>query len=153
MNRRNTLLIAAFVAAAMVLPNIVQAMEIRQFDKMSQDDRAEYVSELISGAEKVLTHEGRTDQAQKVESLFSTNGPDGKVSIGMGEFMINLARLRVADAERVAANPRATRLEVEHAMALTLKQNDVVLPPSFMHVGDDFKPNFPAATASAPPQQ
>jgi hypothetical protein len=71
----------------------------------------------------------------------------------MGEFVINLARLRVADAERVAADSSATRLEVEHAMALTLKQNSIVLPPSFMHVGDNFKPKRPPATAPRPSSQ
>jgi len=140
MNRFNKYLAATFLSAAMLLTSAAQAMEIRQFDKMANDDQAEYVGELIQGAEKVLIDEGKPDLAAQVSHLFTTNGPDGKVSIGMGEFMINLARFRVDDLQRVAADPNATRLEVEHAMAITLKQNNIALPPSFMTVNSNFKP-------------
>lgn len=46
-----------------------QAMTIVQFDKMAQDDRAEYVSELVSGAEKVLTDEGKRIRPQKLKAF------------------------------------------------------------------------------------
>lgn len=41
MNRFNNLLAA--VSAAMLLPNMVQAMEIRQFDKMADQNQADYI--------------------------------------------------------------------------------------------------------------
>jgi hypothetical protein len=53
----------AFLTAAMLLPNMAQAMEIRQFDKMASQDRSEYVAELALGAQKVLTDAGKADQA------------------------------------------------------------------------------------------
>jgi hypothetical protein len=46
------------MSAAMLLPNMVQAMEIRQFDKMADQDQSEYIGLLVQGAEKVLTDEG-----------------------------------------------------------------------------------------------
>jgi len=58
MNRLNRFLVAAFMSAAMLLPNMVQAMEIRQFDKMADQDQSEYIGLLVQGAEKVLTDEG-----------------------------------------------------------------------------------------------
>jgi hypothetical protein len=56
----------------------------------------------------------------------------------MVDFEINLARLH----DIVKKNPNA-RLEVEHAMILTLKDHNIILPPSFMHVASGFQPKFP----------
>ena len=50
---------------------------------------------------------------------------------------------RVLDAERHAKDHSAVRLEVEHAMLMTLRKNGIELPKSFMHVGDNFKPKQP----------
>ena len=135
------------LSAAMFFTSAAQAMEIQQFDKMAQDDRADYVSALIQGAEKVLTDEGRSDMAAKVSHLFTTNAPNGNVSIGMSQFMVTLAVLRVKDAERVAKDPKAQRLEVEDAMALTLQQNGngIELPDSFFTVASGFKPKHSPA--------
>src|SRR5450631_2077738 len=54
MNRFNKFLVAAFMSAAMLLPSMVQAMEIRQFDKMAVPDQSDYVGLLVQGAEKIL---------------------------------------------------------------------------------------------------
>jgi hypothetical protein len=53
---------ATVPSAGMLLTSAAQAMEIRQFDKMAQDDRADYVSELIQGAEKILTLHAELDR-------------------------------------------------------------------------------------------
>jgi hypothetical protein len=143
MNRFNKFLVAAFMSAAMLLPNMVQAMEIIQFDKMANDDQAEYVSELIQGAEKVLTDEGRPDLAAQVSHLFTTNAPGDKISIGMTEFELNLARARLDDAENAAKHPDDPRLEVEDAMFVTLQKNHIDLPDSFYTVASGFKPKLP----------
>ncbi len=44
-----------FLSAAMFLTSAAQAMEIRQFDKMADQDQADYTVALINGAEKILT--------------------------------------------------------------------------------------------------
>jgi hypothetical protein len=69
----------------------------------------------------------------------------------MVQFELLLARARVADLERIKKDPRAIRLEVEHAMILTLQKNDIALPKSFMTVANAFKPKFPLKTAMRPP--
>jgi hypothetical protein len=143
MNRFNKFLAAAFMSAAMLLPNMVQAMEIQQFDKMASEDKGEYVSLLVGGAEQVLKDQGRVDLAAKVEQLFTTTEPGDQHTLGMVEFQLNLARARVTDAKNVAKDPQAQRLEVEDPMAVTLKKNGIELPDSFFTVASKFKPKFP----------
>ena len=119
-------------------------MEIQKFDKMVNDDQAEYVSELISGAEKVLTDEGKPDLAAQVEHLFTTNPSDSNTSIGMNDFMITLAKARLADAQRALKDPNAKRIQVEDAMAVMLKKlHGIDLPHSFFTVNSNFKPKYP----------
>ncbi len=141
---------SALIAASVALlwTSTAQAMEIQQFDKMSQDDRAEYISELISGAEKALTAEGKADQAEKIENLFTTNAPDGNTSIGMSQFMLDLAKARLADAQRALKDPNAHRLEVEDAMLVTLKKNYIPLSQDFIRnfraLNRNFQPKHPS---------
>jgi hypothetical protein len=138
---------AMVISTVMLLSGTAQAMEIRQFDKMAQDDRAEYVSELVSGAEKVLTGQDSADQAKNVENLFTTNAPDGNTSIGMSQFMLDLAKARLADAQRALKDPTAQRLEVEDAMLVTLKKNNIPLSQDFIRdfraINSSFRPKYP----------
>ena len=133
---------ALFLAAALL--GNAQAMEIYKFDKMANEDQDEYVADLIIGAQKVLIDDGQPDVAEKVHKLFTTKLAGDTVSLGMVEFDRNLDRARVADLKRVVAEPNAVRIEVEHALLVTLKKNDIILPKSFMHVCDNFKPKHPA---------
>jgi len=116
------------------------AMEIQKFDKMSDKDQDEYVAELIIGAQRVLREEGKEDLAEQVHKLFTTEDPQGEASTGMLQFDLLLDRARVADLERLKKDPKAPRLEVEHAIILTLKKNGIELPKTFMAVGNNFKP-------------
>ncbi len=140
MNRFNKFLVAAFMSAAMLLPNMVQAMEIRQFDKMAVPDQSDYVGLLVQGAEKVLKDEGRADLAAQVEHLFTTTLPHDAHTIGMVEFERNLAIVRADDAENALKHPNDPRSEVEDAMAITLEKNGIELPDAFFIVNKDFKP-------------
>src|SRR6267154_820966 len=116
-------LAATFMSAAMLFTSAAQAMEIRQFDKMAGQDQGEFIAELVQGAEKVLTDAGGADQAAQVSHLFTTNDPGDQISIGMTEFIRNLARARVADVKRIENDPKARRLEVEDAMIVTMRKN------------------------------
>jgi len=91
MNRFSKFLVAVFVLAAMLYPSMAQAMEIRQFDRMADQDQSAYIGDLIVGAEKVLTDEGRPDLAAQVKHLFTTKDPGDADVIGMVEFERNLA--------------------------------------------------------------
>ena len=147
MNRVNRYLAATFLAAAMLFTGSLQAMEIRQFDKMAPQDQGEFVGLLVGGAEQVLKDEGRADLAAQVEHLFTTTDPGDAHTIGMVEFERNLALARVFDAKRVEQDPNARRLEVEDAMIVTLRKNGIELPPSFLTVASNFKPKLPLKDA------
>jgi hypothetical protein len=142
MNRVTRFLASAFLSEAMILTS-AQAMEIRQFDKMADQDQGDYIGDLIVGAENVLTGEGRADLAAQVKQLFTTKNPGDLDTIGGVEFERNLALARVADAKRAAQNPNAPRVEVEDAMAVTLQKNHIDLPDSFFTVNKNFKPKHP----------
>lgn len=131
------------VALCAVLVAGAQAMEIRQFDKMADRDQAAYIGDLIVGAEKVLTDQHQSALAAQVKHLFTTRNPGDADTIGMIEFERNLARARLADAKRAEANSTARRLEVEDALFVTLKKNDIVLPDSFFTVNSNFRPKLP----------
>ena len=117
-------------------------MEIRQFDKMADDDKAEFIAELVQRAEKVLTDEVKPDLAAQVSKLFTTNAPGDQISIGMVEFYRNLALLRVDDVENRKKHPNDPGIEVEDALAVTLENNQTELPDSFYTVAKNFKPKF-----------
>ena len=143
MNRIIRCLAGTVVAAGLLFASAAPAMEIRQFDKMAVEDQKEYVGELVAGAQKVLTDSGHADQAEQVGTLFTTKPRDSDISIGMSQLVANLALVRVTDLKRLEADPDAVRLHVEHAMIMTLKHVGIVLPKSFMHVMDGFKPKQP----------
>ena len=143
MNGLNRFLAATFLSAAMFFTGVAQAMEIRQFDKMADQDQGDYIQVLVDGAEKVLVDEGRRDLAAKMDQLFTEIHHGDTMSLGMIEFEDNLARARVTDAKNVTKDPNAQRLEVEDAMAVTLQKNHIELPDSFFTVAKDFKPKHP----------
>jgi len=148
MNGFNKFLAATFLSAAMLFAGAGQAMQIQQFDKMAGDDQDEYVAELIVGAQQVLKDAGKPDLAEQVHTLFTTVNVGSKISLGRGEFEMNLARARVADVKRIENDPNARRLEVEDAMIVTLRKNGIELPPSFLTVASNFKPTFPPPKAA-----
>jgi hypothetical protein len=135
--------VSLFVLAVVSLPGWLRAMEIQKYDQMAIADQKEYVIELVEGAQKVLREQGHADLAEKVAKLFTTNDPEGNISIGMTEFDIALAKARVADLGRIKKDPNVTRIEVEHAMIVVLKKNGIDLPKSYMAVMKDFKPKHP----------
>lgn len=147
MNRLNTILVAAFVFEAVLVSGVVQAMEIRQFDTMAVQDQSKYIGDLIVGTEKVLSDEGRPDLAAQVKHLFTTKYSGDADVIGMVEFEMNLALARVADAKRAEQNPNAHRLEVEDAMLVTLKKNNIPMSRTFVlafrAINKDFQPKLP----------
>jgi hypothetical protein len=57
----------------------------------------------------------------------------------MVELELNMSSVRQADADNLVKNPNAKPLPVEIAMIVTLKKNGIILPKSFIHVGDNFQ--------------
>ncbi|MGI0134748.1 MAG: hypothetical protein ACREBW_07320 [Candidatus Micrarchaeaceae archaeon] len=150
MNRFNKFLVAAFMSAAMLLPTMVQAMEIQQYDKMALQDQNDYTIALIDGAQKVMIDEGRSDLAEQVHTLFTETPAGDAAPLGVTEFESNLDLARVADAKRVVQDPNAHRLEVEDAMLVTLKKNNIPLSQDFIR---DFRVFNNGFHPKLPPQQ
>jgi 2-keto-3-deoxy-galactonokinase len=89
MNRINKFLVAAFMSAAMLLPNMVQAMALQQFDKMATQDRSDYISGLVIGTQRILIDEGRSDLSDQIHTLF-TEGPSGdEISLVSYDFTLD----------------------------------------------------------------
>jgi hypothetical protein len=149
-NLGNKMLATMSLSTVVLFANAAQAMEIRQFDKMAVPDQGDYVGLLIAGAERVLNDEGRADLAAKVEHLFTTTEPGDKFTLGMVEFERNLALAREEDAKNVLKKPNSPRIEVEDAMAVTLKKNGIELPDSVFTAGKTFKQKLPSTSAPTP---
>jgi hypothetical protein len=142
MRRLSRLLCAAFaLSGPPLLGSAVQAaMPIQVFDRMSEDDQIAYLDVMLLGAEQLLKDEGRPDLVEQIKKLFTTRQSGDDNTIGMVELELNLAAVSKADADNLVKNPNARPLAVELAMIATLKANGIVLPKSFMHVGDNFRP-------------
>jgi predicted extracellular nuclease len=93
------------LSAAILFVTSADAMEIRQFDKLANQDQSDYIGDLITGAEKVLNDEGKSDLAAQVKRLFTTKNPGDADVIGMVEFERNLAILRLYDAKNAKNTP------------------------------------------------
>ena len=133
----------ALISATLLLSSAAQAMVIESFDKMAAQDQSDYMVVLIEGAQKVLRESGKKDLADNVHKLFVTVLPGDQDPVGVVEFERNLARARLADIRNLEKDPRAVRLEVEDAMAVTLKRNGIELPVSFYTVASGFRPKLP----------
>lgn len=145
MNPINACFAATILFVAALFASAAQPMPIEQFDKLAIPDQGDYVALLLQGAQKILVDAGKHDDLAKLNKLFSDVRPGDQVSIGILEFETNLANVRVLDAERYAKDHGVMRLEVEQAMALTIRRNGIVLTPAFMHVADGFRPKLPVA--------
>jgi len=145
MNRFNKIFVATFMSAAMFLPNMAQAMDIVQFDRMSNQDRQDFLDSLSGDAETVLNQEGRSADAAKVHHLFNDIRPGDNLPVGEAELELNLGNSRVRDDEKHIKNPNAPRVQVEVALLETLGKNGVeVMTPDFiralMQLTGTFKP-------------
>ena len=118
-------------------------MTIQQFDKMAMSDQVEYIADLIDGAQKVLTNDGKPGVAAQVKYLFTTKNSGATSTIGMRAFETSLASLRAIDESNAEKNPKAHRLEVEQVMIAALKNHGIILPKSFLTVANNFKPKYP----------
>jgi hypothetical protein len=147
MNRFNAQLAVACLSASLLAASAAQAMEIRQFDKLADQDQSEYIGNLIVGAENALIDEGKPDLAAQIKTLFTTKQPGDADVMGAVEFERNLALARVADAQRAEQDPKAHRLEVEDAMLVTLKKNNIPMSQDFVRgfraINSNFRPKYP----------
>jgi hypothetical protein len=130
-------LASTVLSAALLFTCAANAMQIPQFDKMDHNDRSKYVTLLVEGAAKGLTDHGQTDQARKLINLFKDSSDKG----GGYQFA---KHLQIARDLNKQTDPKQPPYEVENALEVTLKDNGITVPVSFLlALGKDFKPSSP----------
>jgi hypothetical protein len=132
--------LAIVVSVVMLFAPLAQAMEIRQFDRMSGDDQVNYIDKLTDSVEEAA----KSDPAllARVKLFFRDKQPGEAIS-GMGRFELNLSLARIGDLRAAAEkNPKARRLEVEDVMYATLALSGIILNKYFRPA---FQPQKPLA--------
>ncbi|MCE0523356.1 MAG: hypothetical protein LV480_10650 [Methylacidiphilales bacterium] len=136
----------AFLAVAVLsfglfCPGPARAIGIQDFAKLSIDDEATYVTLLVEGVAKELRAQGHPDQAHQAIMFFKDKTKNG----GVAQFATNLKAVNAIN-NRKAINPnnRAIPYQVEDAMAMTLKDQGINIPVSYLlSINKDFKPTGP----------
>jgi hypothetical protein len=125
---------------AFFTPN-ARAMTLESFGRMNNDDEATYVALLIDAAERMLKQQGHPDQAAKTEAFFRETGKDG----GVQQLAAHLQSMNAVN-KRNAINPnnRVPPYQIEDAMELTLKSQEIEVPAKVLLAsGKDFHPIGP----------
>ncbi|HEX3912702.1 MAG TPA: hypothetical protein VHW71_04280 [Steroidobacteraceae bacterium] len=133
----------AIISAAVLLSGAAQAMEIRQFDKMAVSDQAEYIADLIQGAEDVLNDAAQRDQSEKLRHLFIDIAQGDQISLGMAELNVNLAGVRAAEVSRQARDAKLRHLDVEDTFKATAEDHGIKLSDAVFSVNSKFRPKLP----------
>jgi len=84
------------VFMAMLFANMAQAMEIQKFDKMSDADQKEYVSELVEGAQRCCARTDAWSSPSKSQGSSRRKLQTVTFPIGMTHLFIALPKARVA---------------------------------------------------------
>jgi hypothetical protein len=133
--------IGVVLSTALLFPGTGNAMQIPQYDKMDKHDRAQYVNLLVKGTYDHLSATGQSAQAETLLYLFEKSS----AKFGWPQFEKNLQMARALSAKHAAdPNNKKVPYEVEQAFALTLKNNGILVPVTFLlTVNKDFKPSYP----------
>ena len=137
-NKIQGILASSFLAAAMFfMPGQADALEIKQFDKMSTGDQARYTQLLIGQSIQHFWAQGNKEQGDKIMTLFRRS--DTKTfSKGMNEYFLTLDALRQEEAKgNLSRVPH-----VEDAMRMVYLDNGIEKIPkeNFMQFAKDFQP-------------
>jgi hypothetical protein len=135
----------AFLSTALLFSHPTDAMPIRQFDKMSENNQANYMTWLLKGTESQFNTEGKQLDLFNLMTVFRHSGGPA-LAPGFTEFKNNLDAARESNKTN-ANNPNKKPLEVEQAFALTLKQNGILVSAKELQAaGLGFKPSEPSHT-------
>jgi hypothetical protein len=143
MSRVSKLLTAESMLAAILLARAAQAIDIKDYFKMADQDQGRFDQSLLTGAEKLLDDEGRTDLADQLDRLFTEVKTGNKLSEGMADYQANLGAMVIAEVKREARNANLPHLQAERAFLDAAKDHGIPLPPAFDTIASDFHPQFP----------
>jgi hypothetical protein len=137
-------LVVALVLLGALGSGCARAMSFHDFIRMNDDDDATYVTNMVEGAAKMLRAKGEPDQARKLVAFFKDPGKQG----GVNQLAMNMKAMSGLN-NRNAINPnnRAHIYEVEDAMELTLKDNEIIVPAGYLFTCNQ---NFQPAGAPRP---
>lgn len=126
--------VAALLAVStLVVPAIVDAKPIAEYDRMSVDDRMRYVTLVLNRTIDYLKEQGQLAAARRVSDSF--NDPKNPA---MQRLFENI------ETGRKVGYQTGKTVEVEHAVLMTLREIGVDVPKGVaMTLGKDFKPTTP----------
>jgi hypothetical protein len=134
------------VFVALCLPISVSAMPFQQFDSMNILDQAEYIAVMVFTTQAAFRNSGGANYAAQIEQLFATVKPGDSMSDGLAELESNIDELRVHDIKNVIKDPKARRYDVEIALLVTLKKNNIPITQPFVNAVNNVLVNFHCMT-------
>lgn len=125
-------------------------MQIPQFDKMTHEQQGAFAVFLIESAANILAAQGDTAGAARVRDVFESH-PGQPEKPALNQFFRNLNGIRKLN-QQYAKNTNFKPFEVEYALALTLKQNGIIVPVSkLLLASQSYKPSGSAAAQRGKP--
>lgn len=134
------------IFVALCLPVSLSAMPFQQFDSMNILDQAEYIAVMVFTTQAVFRNSGGANYAAQIEQLFATVKPGDSMSDGLAELEGNIDELRVHDIKNVIKDPKARRYDVEIALLVTLKKNNIPITQPFINAVNNGLVNFHCMT-------
>jgi hypothetical protein len=127
------------LSLVIALSSVCLAMPISQFDMMQRNNRELYVGRLLDGTVESLKAHGHEDQAQQVLNFFADRTEVG----GIQRLEMNLKAFRQLNRDnKDNLNNTQPAYQVEDAFALTLKNQGIDVPVSFLlTINKNFKPS------------
>ena len=143
MTKLNALSMAGLVSAALLSASAAEAMDIKVYFKMADQDQGRFDQSLLTGAEKLLNDGGGPDLAAQLDKLFTEVKAGKTLSDGMAEYQARLGAMLGAEVNREVRNPNLPHLQAERAFRDAAKDHGISLPPAFDTVANSFHPTLP----------
>jgi hypothetical protein len=118
-------LAVAIAVAGLSFPAFTNAIGFEKFDSFNSVGQAECLAYMVQMTKLAFRNEGRADLAEQVDKLFTTTEPGDASPLGIVEVLRNVALARVADLKRFKNDAQAQRIQVEDALFVTLKKNNI----------------------------
>ena len=136
-------LAVALMSGSMFAACAANAMDVKDYFKMANEDQGQFNQHLLTGAEKALNDEGRADMAAQLETIFTEVKPGNKFSDAFADYQARLGAMLGAEVEREVRNPNLPHLQAERAFKDAARDHGISLPPAFDTVASNFRPKFP----------
>ena len=140
MNLKATLAVI-LISFAPCLASSARAVSFIDFAHLNNDDEAGFIAFLVDAAAQTLKAHGHLTKLIRSSPFFHDTSKNG----GVQQLAAHLKTMSGLN-NRNATNPnnRAPAYQIEDAMALTLKDDGIIVPASYLlSVANDFRPSGP----------